>query len=108
MGDELVRLCNEIESYGLVDHEYGVWEEQIIDSRCDPFLLYGMCIADVLLVMKECRVGIAGPGRDGGVGPENVFQAAGLGTTTPVAARYGNARVGVSRRPILMKSGMPL
>ena len=32
MGKELVRLCDSIERYGLVDYQYGVWEEQIIDS----------------------------------------------------------------------------
>ncbi|TRX95315.1 hypothetical protein FHL15_003646 [Xylaria flabelliformis] len=31
MGQELIRLCNGIERHGLVDYEYGVWEEQIID-----------------------------------------------------------------------------
>ncbi|ODA78372.1 hypothetical protein RJ55_05753 [Drechmeria coniospora] len=29
MGDELVRLCDGIERQGLVDYQYGVWEEQI-------------------------------------------------------------------------------
>ncbi|KAK2593426.1 hypothetical protein QQS21_008877 [Conoideocrella luteorostrata] len=29
MGDELIRLCDGIEAYGLVDYQYGVWEEQI-------------------------------------------------------------------------------
>ncbi|KAI3323149.1 hypothetical protein HD806DRAFT_102259 [Xylariaceae sp. AK1471] len=31
MGQEIVRLCNSIERHGLVDYEYGVWEELIID-----------------------------------------------------------------------------
>ncbi|KAK8863174.1 hypothetical protein PGQ11_009409 [Apiospora arundinis] len=30
MGSEIVRLCDGIEEYGLVDYEYGVWEERII------------------------------------------------------------------------------
>jgi len=30
MGRELVRLCDSIERHGLVDYEYGVWEERII------------------------------------------------------------------------------
>lgn len=36
MGNELVRLCSSIERHGLVDYEYGVWEERIIDalSKC--------------------------------------------------------------------------
>jgi hypothetical protein len=33
MGKELVRLCDSIERHGLVDYEYGVWEEQIIGSQ---------------------------------------------------------------------------
>lgn len=33
MGKELVRLCDSIERHGLVDYQYGVWEEQIIDSK---------------------------------------------------------------------------
>lgn len=32
MGKELIRLCDDIERYGLVDYQYGVWEEQIIAS----------------------------------------------------------------------------
>lgn len=33
LGDELVRLCDSIERHGLVDYQYGVWEEQITESR---------------------------------------------------------------------------
>ena len=33
MGKELVRLCDGIERHGLVDYQYGVWEEQIIASK---------------------------------------------------------------------------
>jgi hypothetical protein len=29
MGNELIRLCDGIERHGLVDYQYGVWEEQI-------------------------------------------------------------------------------
>ncbi|KZZ89974.1 hypothetical protein AAL_07482 [Moelleriella libera RCEF 2490] len=29
LGDELIRLCDGIERHGLVDYQYGVWEEQI-------------------------------------------------------------------------------
>jgi len=32
MGKELIRLCDGIERHGLVDYQYGVWEEQIISS----------------------------------------------------------------------------
>ena len=40
MGTDLIRLCNNIERHGLVDYQYGVWEEQIIASRCGPFPLH--------------------------------------------------------------------
>jgi hypothetical protein len=33
MGKELVRMCDGIERHGLVDYEYGVWEEKIMDSK---------------------------------------------------------------------------
>lgn len=33
MGKELVRLCDGIERHGLVDYQYGVWEQQIIESK---------------------------------------------------------------------------
>lgn len=29
LGDELIRLCDEIERHGLVDYQCGVWEDQI-------------------------------------------------------------------------------
>jgi len=32
MGKELIRLCNSIKPYGLVDYKYKVWEERIIAS----------------------------------------------------------------------------
>lgn len=39
MGSELVRLCDTMEKYGLVDYQIGVWEEEIISSmvRCSGF-----------------------------------------------------------------------
>ncbi len=40
MGNDLVELCNSIEQHGLVDYQYGVWEEQIVASRCGPFPLH--------------------------------------------------------------------
>ena len=33
MGKEIVRLCDGIERHGLVDYQYGVWEDQIIASK---------------------------------------------------------------------------
>ncbi|KAK8139951.1 hypothetical protein PG984_000017 [Apiospora sp. TS-2023a] len=40
MGKEMVRLCDEIERYGLVDYEYGVWEEPIIEILTECLDLY--------------------------------------------------------------------
>lgn len=36
MGEELISLCDGIERHGLVDYEYGVWEERIIESMSFP------------------------------------------------------------------------
>lgn len=39
MGNELIRLCSTIERHGLVDYEYGVWEERIIDGKSPRLVL---------------------------------------------------------------------
>lgn len=39
LGDELVRLCDSIERHGLVDYQYGVWEEQITESTLSTPLI---------------------------------------------------------------------
>lgn len=36
MGKEIVRLCDGIDRHGLVDYEYGVWEESIVASTFLP------------------------------------------------------------------------
>ena len=33
LGDELLSLCNSIERHGLLDYQYGVQEEQILDRK---------------------------------------------------------------------------
>jgi len=33
MGRELIRLCDGIERHGLVDYEYGVWEDRIVEGE---------------------------------------------------------------------------
>lgn len=40
MGDELIRLCDGIERHGLIDYQYGVWEEQITTVLEDCLDLY--------------------------------------------------------------------
>jgi hypothetical protein len=41
MVDELIRLCDSVEQYGLVDYDRGVWEEEITN-------IFGQCL-DLLL-----------------------------------------------------------
>jgi hypothetical protein len=38
MGTEIVRLCDLVQGHGLVDYEYGVWEQQIIAGKRDPLV----------------------------------------------------------------------
>lgn len=53
MMDDLVRLCDNIERYGLVDYQYGVWEEQIAASK---FIMSpGLCHAVVRHAMLTVR-----------------------------------------------------
>ncbi|RBR08338.1 uncharacterized protein FIESC28_10284 [Fusarium coffeatum] len=40
MGNELIRLCDGIERHGLVDYQYGVWEDQITAVLEDILDLY--------------------------------------------------------------------
>ncbi len=63
MGKDLVRLCDSIERHGLVDYQYGVWEEQIIASMCGScFLLFPLFLARIAglltttryVVLEEC------------------------------------------------------
>ncbi|KJZ75581.1 hypothetical protein HIM_05044 [Hirsutella minnesotensis 3608] len=35
-GDDLIRLCDGIERHGLVDYQYGVWEEEIESGELNP------------------------------------------------------------------------
>lgn len=30
MGAELIKLCDQLEQYGLVDYQMGIWEEEIL------------------------------------------------------------------------------
>ncbi|KAK6840955.1 hypothetical protein PG987_001815 [Apiospora arundinis] len=59
MGKEIVRLCDVIERHGLVDYEYGVWEEPIIESIHYPYRRYPCSspndlVADLEIVLTEC------------------------------------------------------
>lgn len=61
MMDDLVRLCDNIERYGLVDYQYGVWEEQIAASKfimnVTRSLTYGRMKA-MLTVRSNSRYGV--------------------------------------------------
>ena len=35
MGDQLISWCDDLERYGLVDYQKGVWEEEIESSKWD-------------------------------------------------------------------------
>lgn len=48
MGNDLTELCNNIEKWGLVDYEMGVWEEEIIDSM---ICLFSFFFYDVLVLV---------------------------------------------------------
>ncbi|CAK7208306.1 hypothetical protein SCUCBS95973_000057 [Sporothrix curviconia] len=46
MARELVRLCDGVERFGLVDYDYGVWEERIMAVLTECVELYGMTEED--------------------------------------------------------------
>ncbi|KAK2589477.1 hypothetical protein QQS21_012847 [Conoideocrella luteorostrata] len=57
MGDELIRLCDGIERHGLVDYQYGVWEEQIeaaLEDCLDAFDEEKDLEDDLLEISKFC------------------------------------------------------
>lgn len=37
MGNELIRLCDQMEQYGLVDYQMGIWEEEILCGKYFAF-----------------------------------------------------------------------
>lgn len=64
MGKDLIYLCDGLERHGLVDYEYGVWEELIEQSRpnhrartnLEPeWLMVGCFFANMMaIVLEEC------------------------------------------------------
>lgn len=78
MGKDLVRLCDSIERHGLVDYQYGVWEEQIIDSTSLVLFLWvgfdweGVLTDDfAMIVLEECLDLYETPDGSGGAGGES-------------------------------------
>jgi len=53
MGKELTRLCDGVERHGLVDYQYGVWEEQIIDGTI-AVIPRAAPVANGHLVLVQC------------------------------------------------------
>lgn len=43
MMDDLIRHCDNIERFGLVDYQYGVWEEQVVASKLTMVLPFVAC-----------------------------------------------------------------
>ncbi|KAJ2975764.1 hypothetical protein NUW58_g8265 [Xylaria curta] len=62
MGNQLTRLCNGIERYGLVDYECGVWEERIMDILLECLDIYESA---------NNEPGPSGPRRSGAGGPSH-------------------------------------
>lgn len=54
MGNELIRLCHGIECYGLVNYQYGVWEEQITIGVCDSLSLKAPVTITVTAGLGDC------------------------------------------------------
>lgn len=42
MMEDLIRHCDAIDRFGLVDYQYGVWEERISTSKFSLVLLSGL------------------------------------------------------------------
>lgn len=53
MAKDLVRMCDNVEKHGLVDYQYGVAEEQIINGKMIYRSIWGEH-ADGVLVLTEC------------------------------------------------------
>jgi hypothetical protein len=56
LGNELIRLCDGIECHGLVDYQYGVWEDQIESSKENLQIRLSLfyCADNPVLVLEEC------------------------------------------------------
>lgn len=53
MGDEIVQLCDELEPFGLVDYELGLWEDEITCSKKLP-IQYIFVLTSFPVVMMRC------------------------------------------------------
>jgi hypothetical protein len=53
MGTQLVKHCDNMEKHGLVDYQMGVWEEEIIASRCSS-MMCRRSIANRCIVLTSC------------------------------------------------------
>lgn len=55
MAKDLIRMCDAVERHGLVDYQYGVAEEQIIDSEWSSMAFpFESVINHIYLVLEQC------------------------------------------------------
>jgi len=52
MAEDLKRLCDVIEKYGLVDYQYGVAEERIIDGTLSPSVGFDLKLIQAYSYLK--------------------------------------------------------
>lgn len=53
MGRDLIQLCDQLEQYGLVDYEMGIWEEEILCGEYYPTL--DQCLQlTISIVLGQC------------------------------------------------------
>lgn len=57
MGTNLTRLCDSVETFGLVDYQYGVGEAEIMDSKSiitEEFIMI-VCLTNEIPVLLACQ-----------------------------------------------------
>ncbi len=82
MSKDLIRMCDTVEKHGLVDYQYGVAEERIMDSKCQPRASKHPALIVFTVLMQTLDLQEAMEGLDGG-GGEGASQNPGLGRAPP-------------------------
>jgi hypothetical protein len=59
LGDDLVRICDQLEPDGLVDYEMGIWEEEILSCEYHQ-KRYAVTLLTLSLALRQCLDLIAG------------------------------------------------
>lgn len=57
MGTELVRLCDSLEKHGLVDYQFGVWEDEIIECKFTTLPHASICTSGLRSVFSAASLG---------------------------------------------------